>query len=125
MVKLKAAAPLFKRVLKELDISSSEIHHIGDNYVADYIPCLSQGLSVGHYYSPKERLREIYLSLSHCNQSLDSSMHLATMANRIIAARDGDKQDGDKQERDETDNYWWKLGFVYGGYITFAYCRWM
>lgn len=105
----KASGRLYDEVISELGINPGFICHIGDNYIADYYSAKNRKISATHYIAPRERLpfdSNLDLSIKY-----DYSLHSSLISEKITVS-------------DQRD-YWWRLGYVYAGYILVAFCRWL
>ena len=111
--KLKYTGNLFKIVLKEENVVPKKILHIGDNKYSDYKSPKKLGIQAIRYtkiseqfFNKNKKAKKFYKRHS---DNLTISILMGSLA----------------LKRNEKHNYWYKLGFNYGGAFIFSYMFWL
>lgn len=111
--KLKSTGNLFDLVLKDLKIKSSDILHIGDNEYSDYKIPKKFGIKAIKYeklslqfFSKNKKAAKFY---NQNSKNLTVSIIFGCLA----------------LELNKKHNYWYKLGFNYGGAFILSYMYWL
>lgn len=107
--KTKWTGDLFDIIINDQKISPKKILHIGDNYKSDYLNAKKKNINAYHYIH-KNLLEEIkFRKFTLKGRELEKSLLYALC---------------DKYYK-ETDNYFKKLGFTYGGPLCLAFIKWI
>ena len=106
--KTKWTGDLFDIVIKDLKIDPQKILHIGDNYKSDYKIACKKGIDA-FYYQEKTFLKDKkFTKFSLSSKELEKSV-LFSLCNRYYK---------------ETDDYFKKFGFTYGGPLCLSFINW-
>ena len=106
--KTKWTGDLFDIVIKDLKIEPQKILHIGDNYKSDYKIACKKGIDA-FYYQEKTFLKDKkFTKFSLSGKELEKSV-LFSLCNRYYK---------------ETDDYFKKFGFTYGGPLCLSFINW-
>ncbi len=100
----KSSSKLFKYVLKDLNIDSKDMVHIGDNFKSDYLmPKIQRISSVKYNINKKNKHIDCLLKLNSKN-----SMELNKIFNNFLAK-----------------NYYEEIGYKMFGPLLFGFCQWI
>lgn len=111
----KHKGTMFDRIVKDINISPHKILHIGDNHRSDYKKPREHGLCAIKYQSPIHNFIDNNTRIKRfCNKTqgnLGASIlvAMATYRNQIP----------------HNNEYWYNLGYEYGGPIIYGYTRWI
>lgn len=110
----KHSGNLFKHVIKDLDISPDNILHIGDNMHADYKAAIRHNINA--VCTPKvidslfDANKQAKIYYSNNSNSLGASIILGVLSINLACL---------------DENYWRKLGYMFGGPLAYAYSQWL
>ncbi|ORY21238.1 hypothetical protein LY90DRAFT_632997 [Neocallimastix californiae] len=112
--KTKSSGLLYSIILKELNISSKNILHIGDNLRSDI--SIPREIGINAFHIPKvveflfetdPRIKAFYMN--H-NNNLGASILLGLLASH---------------NENAYKNYWYEFGYKYAGPVIFGYMQWL
>ena len=111
----KCDGAMFDLIIKDMGVKPKQILHIGDNHDSDYKKPREHGLCAIHYpgimsYFMKNNER-ITRFCEKTKNDLGASIFISMLAYRNLL--------------DKNDNYWYNLGYEYGGPVIYGYTRWI
>ncbi|MBZ7951678.1 HAD-IA family hydrolase [Campylobacter sp. LH-2024] len=109
--KSKDEGELFLYVAEQLNVKSSEILHIGDNYISDYLNPKKYNWNSFYIDKPLNyflKYENILSSFIYKNCTITSSLIVGMILKKYFYCKH------------EEINYWKKIGYYYGGAICYA-----
>ena len=111
--KLKLTGNLFRILLNELQVKPNKILHIGDNKYSDYKTPAKLGINAVKYEKISEQFFKNNKKAKNFYKKHSNSL-TASILTGYLALSQNRKQ-----------NYWYNLGFNYGGAFIFSYMYWL
>ncbi|WP_337372251.1 rhamnan synthesis F family protein [Megasphaera sp.] len=116
--KTKGSGDLYREILKNLNASSRDLIHIGDNEIADVEIPRKMGITAYHIHkvlddflkNPGNAKFAVFNSTHH---DLNTSIHLAMIAHRT------------EKEKNNNLSYWNMLGYRYAGPLALGYLNFL
>jgi len=111
--KLKFTGNLFRTVLNELQIKPNKVLHIGDNKYSDYKTPVKMGMNALKYEKISKQFFKNNKKAKKFYEKYSNSLTISILMGCLALSKD------------TKQNYWYDLGFNYGGAFIFAYMYWL
>ena len=111
----KRDGSMFDTIIKDMNTDASCILHIGDNKYSDYKIPLQKGICAINIPTLIQEYKHNNKRIKHFIESRKNDLGASILVS-LLAVYD---------TKTNRDNYWYDLGYEYGGPIMYSYMRWI